>query len=145
MDRHGYIDDFSHDPLELGRWRGQVLSAIRGKRGQAFLRELAEAMDAMPVKELITHNLVDDFGCCCTMGVVCQARGIDVSKIDPEDTEAVGKALGIARQMVAEIAFENDDDWYGRKETPAERWQRMRKWVNKHLKKEKDGTNLQPA
>jgi hypothetical protein len=45
MSRSGYSDDL--DPLALGRWRGRVASAMRGKRGQAFLREMLAAMDAM--------------------------------------------------------------------------------------------------
>ena len=39
MSRSGYSDDL--DNWDLIRWRGQVSSAIRGKRGQGFLRELA--------------------------------------------------------------------------------------------------------
>lgn len=55
MSRSGYTDD-DDDPLATGRWRAQVRSAIRGKRGQAFLRELIAALDAMPEKALITEN-----------------------------------------------------------------------------------------
>lgn len=135
MSRHGYCDDL--DPLDLGRWRAQVKSAIRGKRGQAFLRELAAEMNAMPVKELIASELVNDKGECCTIGVVCKSRGIDVSKIDYEDARQVGEAVGIARPLAAEIEYENDENgWrYGRgQETPAERWQRMRKWVEKNIR-----------
>lgn len=134
MSRSGYVNEL--DPLDLGRWRAQVKSAIRGKRGQEFLRELAVAMDAMPEKVLIASELVNDDGDCCTIGVVCKARGLDVSKVDPEAPEQVGALVGIARQMAAEIEFENDDNgWhYGRgQETPQERWQRMRKWVDKNL------------
>jgi hypothetical protein len=47
MSRSGYSDD--HSEWDLIRWRGAVASAIRGKRGQAFLRELLVALDAMPV------------------------------------------------------------------------------------------------
>jgi len=154
MSRSGYVDDCD-DPLALGRWRAQVKSAIRGKRGQTFLRELAAAMDAMPIKELIAEELIDDEGHCCTIGVVCKARGLDVSKIDYECPENVGEAVGIARQLAAEIAYENDEigdrfekvpeqkpadnryhpgfRWETVKETPGERWQRMRKWVASHL------------
>lgn len=57
MSRSGYCDDYDCDPLPLGRWRGQVASAIRGKRGQAFLRELVAALDAMPEKRLIANDL----------------------------------------------------------------------------------------
>jgi len=152
MSRSGYTysDD---DYLALGRWRAQVKSAIRGKRGQAFLQELAAAMDAMPVKELIAEELISEDGQCCTIGVVCKARGLDVSKTDPEVPEDVGALVGIARQLAAEIEYENDEcgeRWervesggslfvegrYARvQETPAERWQRMRRWVDKQLVK----------
>ena len=144
MSRSGYRIDCD-DPLAIGRWRAQVKSAIRGKRGQAFLRELAAAMDAMPVKELIAEELINEEGECCTIGVVCKARGIDVSKVDPEDWKTVGDVVGIAGALAAEIEYENDECGYrysktpdGKsvwgQETPAERWQRMRKWVESKLK-----------
>jgi hypothetical protein len=39
------------------RWQGVVKSAIRGKKGQAFLKELLSALDAMPEKKLIAEEL----------------------------------------------------------------------------------------
>lgn len=56
MSRSGYHDDFE-DPLELGRWRAQVRSATRGKRGQALLKEALAALDAMPEKRLVPYEL----------------------------------------------------------------------------------------
>ena len=56
MSRAGYNDDIE-DPLELGRWRAQVASATRGKRGQRLLRDLLAALDAMPEKRLVTDVL----------------------------------------------------------------------------------------
>lgn len=103
MNRSGYVDDCD-DTLAYGRWRAQVKSATRGKRGQAFLLELAKAMDEMPEKILIAGELINDDGDCCAIGVVCKSRGIDVSKIDCEEPEQVGNAVGIARQLAAEIA-----------------------------------------
>lgn len=132
MSRSGYVDDFD-DPLAIGRWQQAVNRAIKGKRGQAFLRELAEAMDAMPEKVLIADELINENGSCCTIGVVCKSRGIDVSTVDYEDTQAVGDAVGIARAMAAEIEFENDQDFWHSDETPADRWKRMRKWVDDQL------------
>lgn len=139
MSRSGYEDDCD-DPLVYGRYYGQLNSAIRGKRGQAFLREMAAALDAMPTKELIADELVDDDGDCCALGAVCVSRGLNVSSIDPECPESVGAALGIAHQMAAEIEYQNDECgeryerdkaglWRLKQETPAERWQRMRQWV----------------
>jgi hypothetical protein len=89
-------------------------------------------MDAMPKKELIPEELINQDGDCCTIGVVCSARGIDVSRIDHEDPEQVGNAVGIARQLAAEIEYENDDGWYG-SETPEQRWTRMRAWVSSQI------------
>lgn len=131
MSRSGYSDDMD-DMLALGRWRAQVASAIRGKRGQAFLRELAAAMDAMPEKSLITGDLVTPAGECCTIGVVCKARGLDVCQVDEHAPEEVGNFVGIAHQLAAEIAYENDE--YDRSETPEQRWVRMRAWVAEHIK-----------
>lgn len=48
MSRSEYSENL--DSWSLIRWRGQVVSAIRGKRGQAFLRELVDALEAMPEK-----------------------------------------------------------------------------------------------
>lgn len=145
MSRSGYVED-EDEPLAAGRWRAQVKSAIRGKRGQAFLKELAAEMDAMPVKELISEELINEDGDCCAIGVVCKARGIDVSKVDPEEPDQVAKAVGIDHQLVRELEYYNDEcgETYrlgkdGKHhlfdETPAEKWQRMREWVEKRIKK----------
>jgi hypothetical protein len=134
MSRSGYSDDCEEG---IGLWRGAVKRAIQGKRGQAFLRELAEAMDAMPQKKLIKDALVAD-GCFCTLGVVGAARGIDMSGIDYECAESVGKVFGISRAMAAEIEFMNDEygDYmfpYDEQESDEDRWLRMRAWVDEHI------------
>ena len=71
MSRHGYSSEYDDvdDILALGRWRGQVSSAIRGKRGQAFLKEMIQALEAMPVKKLIAKEL-SDHGQVCALGAV---------------------------------------------------------------------------
>lgn len=124
MSRSGYSEDCEN--IEL--YRATVERAIKGQRGQAFLRELAASMDAMPEKVLITGELVSEKGECCTIGVVCKARTLDVSAIDYEDPDSVGRLIGVARSMAAEIAFMNDE-WVSPSELPSERWKRMRKWV----------------
>ena len=132
MSRSGYSDDC--DGWALIRWRGAVESAIKGKRGQKFLIELAEAMDAMPVKELIAYELVEQ-GKFCTLGVIGKKRGIAIELIDPEDSRTVAEQFVIANAMAQEIVFMNDEAaWYD--ETPSQRWERMRKWVGDNLNKE---------
>lgn len=136
MSRSGYSDDC--DGLAL--YRGTVFRIIKGKRGRAFLIELAEAMDAMPVKELIADELVQD-GRPCALGVVGMKRGIDMQKLDVTDARQIGATFGIPWQLAAEIEFYNDeverwDRYEGGKliaETPSARWTRMRAWVQKQI------------
>jgi hypothetical protein len=96
-------------------------------------------MDAMPVKRLVTEELQAE-GEFCTLGVVGHARSLDMSVIDPDDSEAVASKFGLAEAMVKEIVWENDEHpgVYGaegwRRETPEERWTRMRKWVENQIK-----------
>ncbi len=129
MSRSGYSDDLEN--WSLIRWRGAVNSALTGARGQSFLRELADAMDAMPEKKLVADKLVDEEGCFCTLGVIGASRGIDMTNMDPHDAESVAGAFGIATAMAQEIVYENDECWT--KETPEDRWLRMRNWVQHHL------------
>ncbi len=127
MSRSGYSDDC--DGWELIMWRGAVNSAIRGKRGQAFLREMLAALDALPVKRLIAHDLVTDQGECCAMGAVALKRQIDVANVDPSERDDVAALFGIAPALAAEIASTNDNDFSYREETDERRFERVREWV----------------
>lgn len=126
MSRSGYSDDYNNE-WELICWRGAVNSAIKGRRGQAFLREMLAALDKMEAKRLISHDLAKE-GEVCAIGSVGKARGIDMSGLDPECYEAVAGAFGIAEAMAREIAYMNDEGSY-RHETPEERYRRMRQWI----------------
>lgn len=146
MSRSGYTDD-TEDQWAMICWRGAVTSAIRGKRGQALLKEMLVAMDAMPIKRLIATELVEpDLIPCshwglfetesvCALGAVGKARGIDMSDIDPENRECVAKIFNIATPMEQEIVWVNDES--GRyRETPEQRFVRVRAWVESKIKKD---------
>lgn len=145
MSRSGYSDDCEN----LGLWRGAVQRAMTGYRGQHFLRKLRDALDAMPVKRLITGEIANGTGDVCALGSVDPA-----CKADPDDREAVGQHFGIAPAMAAEIVYINDERfdgeyvaaegpslsaYYGRPTsvwrpfTPEERWIRMRAWVDEQI------------
>lgn len=130
MSRSGYSDEYC--PL----WRGAVESAIRGKRGQALLKEMLAALNAMPEKRLVASALQDEDGEVCALGCLGKARGLDLSKLDSEDPEQVAKAFGVARALVQEIAFENDDFCERDPDSPERRWQYMRRWVERQIKQE---------
>ena len=132
MSRSGYSDDCD-DQWALIRWRGAVRSAIRGRRGQAFLREAIDALDALPQKELISRDLQNADGAVCFLGAVGAARGMDMSNLDPEDWEGVACAFGISEAMAREIVYVNDEA-YWRSEGMEERFKRMRAWAEKNLR-----------
>src|SRR5689334_15573419 len=94
MSRSGYVDDFDETGL-LGLYRQAVSRAITGKRGQSLLRDLVTALDAMPVKRLIRHEL-EDGGEVCALGSVGKLRNISMDSIDPSEPDEVAKSFGIA-------------------------------------------------
>lgn len=158
MSRSGYSDDFGDDdPLALGRYRAQVMSAVRGRRGQALLKELLSALDSMPDKRLVAGELEAD-GQYCALGVVGQARGLNLATIDTYDAEALGAKFNIAEQLAREIMWVNDDHvsdtrwveveicgplqrWQDRfasvrvpnENAGAERWTEVRNWAASHI------------
>ena len=132
MSRSGYTVDCEH----LGLYEATVKRTIRGRRGQAFLRELATELDVMPDRSLIAGDLIDADGNCCAIGVVCKSRGTPVDRVDAEDPGAVGGLVGISHSMAAEIAFRNaedDDPWGHTAESREQRWLRMRAWVSSQI------------
>ena len=124
MSRSGYSDDCEH--LEL--WRQAVEQATLGARGQRFLRKLRDALDAMPVKRLITGAIKDE-----KTGEVCALGALD-STAPYYDAEELAKHFGIARALTAEIVYMNDE-WprHDISETPEQRWARMRAWVGRQI------------
>lgn len=129
MSRSNYCDDL--DQWDLIRWRGAVKAAIRGRRGQAFLRAMRDALDAMPEKALIADEIVDDHGECCAIGAVALARGMDVSTLDPEDPDGVAAAFDVSQALVREITYMNDE-WI-HNPSAQRRWQYMRDWVERQI------------
>ncbi|MDE2098644.1 MAG: hypothetical protein KGL39_15425 [Patescibacteria group bacterium] len=114
-------------------WRGRVASATRGRRGQAFFRALLAALDAMPEKSLIVNELELPDGQVCAIGALGKARGVDMSKIDPECPEQVAPAFDVAECLAQEVVYMNDE--YGHyAETPEARWVRMRRWVAEQIR-----------
>lgn len=130
MSRSGYSDD-CWGP-EFICWRGAVESAIRGKRGQAFLYEMLQAMASLPERVLIAGELETAEGTVCAIGSVGKARGVDMEGIDVEDRYTVAMLFGIAPALAAEIVYMNDEAEY-RPETDEQRFERMRKWIEDQL------------
>jgi len=148
MSRSGYSEDCD-DQWEFIRWRGAVNSAIKGKRGQAFLKEMLAAMDAMPEKRLVSSELEKN-GEVCAIGSVGVARGIDMSDIDPEAYWEVADRFGINEKLAQEIVYQNDEYWWCETDekgrvlndengryiplTPESRYRKMYAWIKGLIK-----------
>ena len=134
MSRSGYTEDYDGDyPNAINLYRGAVERAFKGKRGQAFLRELLAALDAMPEKKLAANVWVEPSGAACALGVVAQARGLTdtFEQFDPDDPSSAataGELLGIAESMARELVWINDDNFF-RNESDDSRWARVRAMV----------------
>lgn len=129
MRRSGYSDDGDNCNL----WRGAVQSAIKGKRGQKLLIDMAEALDAMPDKRLVTEELQID-GEFCALGALGDYRRIDLKIIDPDNYREVARIFNIPNSLAQEIVYENDEGGpWNRIETPEQRWLRMRRWVQSNI------------
>ena len=143
MSRSGYTEDCD-DQWAMIRWRGAVASAVRGKKGQAFFKELVAALDAMPQKRLV-QEVLEASGEVCALGALGKARGIDMTKVDPEDYYSVAGVFDINEKLVQETVYYNDEVWYWAtdekghmikdeagnwvKTSPEQRWEKMRAWV----------------
>tara|TARA_R110002153_G_scaffold9324_3_gene38608 strand:+ start:211 stop:636 length:426 start_codon:yes stop_codon:yes gene_type:complete len=136
MGRHGYNEGDGNN-WQYIKWAGMTASAARGKRGQAMLRELLAALDAMPDKKLITRSVVDEDGCCCTVGALLKEKEVPyldklVAAWEDEDILAewnddIAEDLDVSPVLLQEIEYANDEMGFG--ESPSDRWFRMRAWV----------------
>jgi thiamine monophosphate kinase len=138
MSRSGYTEDCD-EQISWINWRGAVKSAIRGKRGQAFLYEMLQAMAALPERKLIAGELEKE-GCVCAIGAVGKARGLDMSQLDPEDYTTVAGKFGIAEALAQEIVHLNDEIYH--RESDEERFERMRRWIESNIF---DGPAIPPS
>lgn len=139
MSRSGY--GYNYDDADLILYRAKVERAMSSKRGQKFLKKLLAEMDAMKVKELVSGELEAD-GRCCAIGLMTRKRRIDVMWSDEGDCDNaryVARKLNIAECLAREVVFENDEKdidfcisytTTSFVEAPAERWERMRRWVS---------------
>jgi hypothetical protein len=146
----GYIEgDGSESPF-MYLQQSIYERALKSKRGRKLLRDLANALDAMPVKRLVPNSFEAPTGEVCSLGAVGRARGLDMTPLEAiaseisnsvNDYEAgesicllneeAAAAFDAARTLVAEIMFTNDDGPLH--ETPEQRFVRMRMWVAGHL------------
>lgn len=141
MSRSGYSYDYDEE-IPVALYRQAVRRAATGYRGQHLLRQLRDALDAMPRKRLITAAIRDESGEVCALG----ALDPHAPAYDPDDgddweyAQDLAKHFRIAHALAAEIVYQNDEaaEWQTPKETPEQRWTRMRAWVDEQIMRERD-------
>jgi len=134
VSRSEYSDDCD-DNWRFIMYRGAVKSAIKGQRGQAFLREAINVLENMEKKELTSNILSSEDGRYCLLGAVGKARGIDVDSMNDYGVDIVSDRFGISEAMTREIVFYNDEYSTGF-ETPSDRWNRMLDWMKSLIVKD---------
>jgi hypothetical protein len=140
--------DGSDDPMPEGLWWSAYRRARTSKRGQQVLRDLEQALLAIPDKRLAYEHISHE-GAVCAVGAYVtwkeQQAGKDRSAVIKEledayyweheslrQTAEVGKEAGIAWTLAWEIGAANDYD-FGKGFTPEERWERMLAWVRNQM------------
>jgi hypothetical protein len=151
------------DTIPVGLWLAGVRRSVQGKRGQAILVELEQALEALPQKRLTKGALaqLEDFdadvpkptGDVCLVGALALHREVKKGKsvdealmhlADLEDgypgadgTAEVGAAMGMSRSMAWHLGWVNDEMFMSA--SPEERYERVLAWVRLQRRKPGEG------
>lgn len=113
-------------------WRANCERSLRGKKGQAELRVLRDALLALPEKRLLLGTLEDEVGDVCAIGAYGKYKGVDLQNFDEEsDSDEVGISAGMPRLVAWKVVEMNDMEFDHA--TPEERYERMLAWVESKL------------
>jgi len=143
MSRSGYSDDCEN----LALWRRAVENAIKGKRGQAILKEMEAALLSLPQKRLTAYEVANPgTGDVCAIGAVALKRRLDkgmdrlkaleeIDKVYPEGCEAdeFMEEFDVAGALLREITYINDESQ--RHDSPEKRYEKMLEWVRENIVK----------
>lgn len=107
-------------------WASRVERIVNGRRGQKVLRELIDALLALPERRLIAGAIATPSGEVCAVGALAKHKGIDLNR-DTErwsqgqchpvaggwrgsdhETAELGASIGMTWTLAWEIGFMND-------------------------------------
>jgi hypothetical protein len=152
--RIGYSEDEEFGgQFEL--WQANCRRSLKGKKGQAALRELEAALLAMPDKRLIAGKLQDADGEVCSLGALAKYKGhalladeCEEGEYDEYDLsgemEEFGVELGMLRLVAWKVVEKNDVAFDGMEWFNCEgpyRWEferpQMRDFISPEMRYEK--------
>lgn len=136
-----YCDDDDLDPSREGLVAGALRSAVRGKRGQRFILDLVQALDALPSPELAAGALEDETtGCCCAFGAVRRFRGSEAVPLwfDPMEEDLtpdhLAEPFNVSETLAWAVVQANEDGMTGNEEsTRRRRWKVVKDWAVRQL------------
>jgi hypothetical protein len=143
--------DADDDEIPYGLWVGAVDRATYSRRGQQALRDLEQALLAIPDKRLAYEHIAHE-GQVCAVGAYLawqqqqaapdKDRAAIVKELEAEHydedeslrwTARAGQEAGLAWSLAWDIASTNDYH-FGRAHTPEQRWEDMLAWVRKRIR-----------
>jgi hypothetical protein len=117
MTRSGYTDDFGDDyPGQMELYRANVRRSILSAKGQARLKELRDALEAMPEKRLVANVFLEPDNA-CALGIWARAhRGanavldaaVDGFNGDDHETADLLRQFGWPKLVVLDLIYQND-------------------------------------
>ncbi len=138
MSRFGEYGDDDGLP---GHWHEiDVARSIDGPKGQRRMREIVDALLALPERVLIEGAISARCGdepspSVCFVGAIALHKGVEVARIrrgwedqyGGMDTITLGKQAGLTLALANRCAALNDVTWEG--VDPEERWRRAYRWA----------------
>lgn len=107
----------------------EVSAEADEKHAQSWVKMFGAIASADRYREHYVKPRSDQYreGDVCALGALGRVRGLDMSELDPDEPEGVASAFDIASPLAREIVYINDECGY--RETPEQKWTRMRAWV----------------
>lgn len=118
MSRISYSEEEDYQG-QFALWDANCRRSMRGRAGQAALRELEAALTALPVKRLERDVFVVASGGVCALGALAVKRKMDAglsrdqalhvcADMDPYESQEHGEALGLPSLVAWKVVAEND-------------------------------------
>jgi hypothetical protein len=118
MSRINVSEDCDEFPNAAELWHANIQRSLAGRKGQAILRELRDALLALPQKRLIDEYVANEQGEVCTVGALLLERRVragedreaalaDLAKVE-DYTDSYAADKGVPKILAWWFAYVND-------------------------------------